>query len=478
MATPNARLAAVLAAIAVATASMTVCADQLDEFNAELARINLPLAGSADLNAIFMGKSYLTFSVKNPDGTATDYTLTDKKSVNRVFKAMKANSGFDSVYSSANGNSLLRTAVFSDTGLCSGPAGQYSVSNWTDGLNCLGLSQAHESAAILAASQETITTSALQFNRPTTQFANAMRFMRTMRQARPNSLSGGSSGADQYQLYGDIGLYFSAGGSFGNIDSLPGYTGFRLNRSTVSAGLDYRLSDTINAGILFSYVNSAASLYNNGGNNDDNIFRVAPYVSITPFDNAFIDVSAGYGYYQTAVNRNCDTCVSMLHGNYNSNEGFGSLNMGYAYSLSGITATGYGQVAMIGIATGSYRETGLDAAVHGASINSNGAISVTTTLGAELSYAWNTPYGVVVPRIFGEWLHEYKNNHRAIAGQFQNGAIPFAIQTASPERNWANLGAGAQMVLPNSLSVFVSYHSLIMTGAENTTFEGGVRWEF
>ncbi|MDV3240840.1 MAG: hypothetical protein LOY00_03510 [Methylocaldum sp.] len=50
--------------------------------------------------------------------------------------------------------------------------------------------------------------------------------------------------------------------------------------------------------------------------------------------------------------------------------------------------------------------------------------------------------------------------------------------TPDPIRNWANVGFGAQFVMPNSVSAFVNYTSLIISGATNHTLEGGVRWDF
>lgn len=155
--------------------------------------------------------------------------------------------------------------------------------------------------------------------------------------------------------------------------------------------------------------------------------------------------------------------------------------MGYAYNMGGgWTLTGYGQGSAIGMYIDGYNETGISAATDGIKVANNNALSVATTLGSELSFTWSTPYGVLVPRVFGEWLHEYKDNSRAISYQFQGVGVasPLGIQTASPIRNWANVGLGTQMIFQNSISAFVNYQSLVMTGATNHMIEGGIRMEF
>jgi len=84
----------------------------------------------------------------------------------------------------------------------------------------------------------------------------------------------------------------------------------------------------------------------------------------------------------------------------------------------------------------------------------------------------------VVPCVFGEWVHEHENSARIMRVDFQGTGIPSIFTTPSPERDWANLWLGVQMVLPQQVSLFVNYQSLLISGATNHTLEGGVRLEF
>jgi outer membrane autotransporter protein len=470
-----------IACIMLSCIGTSLCANQLDELNAELARIGLPLAGSADLNAVLLSKDYLTFIVNRPDSTQAQYTITDASSLNRVFNAMKANDGFDSISSRIDGATLIRTAPFSNNGVCAGPSGEHAVSTWAGALECLGLTQAFDSAAALSTLAATETVD-FTLNRPTTEVGNMLRLVRGLRASAGSKgasglSTGGSAGSDQYHLYGNLGVYLTAGGSFGKLDERRGYTGYDSDQGTISAGLDYRLSDRVSAGVILSYVDSSLHLSRGMGNSSSDVFRIAPYATIAPLPDAYIDVSAGYGYRQASVNRRCSGCADLLHGDYRSHEGFGSINLGYSRSMGALSATGYGRADVIGIVSNGYDESGSDATSQGVRVGSNRAVSVTTTLGAEVSYAWSTPHGVVVPRLFGEWVHEYQNDSRAITGTLQSGAIPFVIQTASPIRDWGNLGAGVQMVLPNSLALYANYEGLVMRGAKNHTLGVGVRWE-
>lgn len=465
-------------ALALIAGTSPAQADTLGDLNTQLARVGLPAAGSADMNAMMLAHDQLTFSIKGFDGVTRDFTITDNKSEKRAYRALQASNGYTSIHSRINGNTLTRSGSFPSLGTCSGPNTHHTVSDWPGSLNCLGVGGAYSTAASFGATTQ-IPLLEFQYNRPTTEFATTMNFMRTMRQSHNSSKpTGGSSGADQYHLDGDLGLFISAGGSFGSLDGTPGQVGSDVYRRSTSIAADYRISDSLTAGFIFNYVSSSVNFYNSTGSTYSDIFRFAPYLSYIPFENAFIDFSAGYGRQETGTYRYCPTCIGQLHGDFGSNEGFGSLNFGYVHNIGGVSLTGYGQTSIIGLDIGGYRETGPSAATNGVIVGKNGALSVTTTLGTELSYAWSTSHGVVVPRVFGEWVHEYENMSRGISLQLQNGGLGSAIQSRGLARDWGNLGAGAQFLFPNSISAFVNYQSLVMTGASNHTIEGGVKLSF
>jgi hypothetical protein len=365
------------------------------------------------------------------------------------------------------------------------------VTSWSGAIDCMGFGSSLKGVDGLNTIAQ-IKTSNFLFNRPTTEFANNIQFMRSMRRFGANGTlnnqpktKGGSAGADQYsKINEDLGLLFSAGGSFGSNDPTTGTTGYSLYRRTATVGMDYRFTDTLNGGLLFNYLSSSNQLNGSAGSFYSDIFRFAPYFSITPFDNAYIDVSVGYGYFNNSTSTSSISIInnSSLQGNFNSHEGYGSVNFGYSYPIGAWTLTGYGQGSAIGIYNNGYTVNGgTTAALSSVQVQGSSALSVATTLGSELNYAWSTPYGVVIPRLFAEWVHEYKNDSQLIASQFLgSGTIPFTAfaNTGSPVRNWGNVGLGSQMQFKNALSAYINFHSLVMNGANNYTIDGGVKFAF
>jgi len=393
----------------------------------------------------------------------------------------------------SNINHALLTVEDGQTVCIASETSRTVVKTWTGALGCLGIGSSLQMVDALTTIAD-IKTANFLFNRPTTEFQHDIQFMRAKRGSdgngtlnlQPNA-TGGSSGADQYsKINEDLGLLFSAGGSFGTSDATPGTTGFSLYRRTVTVGMDYRFTDNLNTGFLFNYLSSSNQLNASAGSFYSDIFRFAPYLSITPFDNAYIDVSVGYGYHDNTTTTVSNIQGNALQGSFNSHEGFGSINFGYAYPMGAWTLTGYGQGSAIGMYFDSYTDAATNAALgslgglSAVRIQGSSALSVATTLGTELNYVWSTSYGVIIPRIFAEWVHEYKNNSQLIGSQFLGTGLlqPTLTKTGDPVRNWGNVGLGTQMQFQNALSAYLNFHSLVMDGANNYTIAGGVKWAF
>jgi len=431
--------------------------------------------------------------------STTVYSITNRASFNQLRNALKSSSSFQSdatgnftsvstsssltrIFSTLTGNSL---DTVDGVPVCNqAGGGTQTLSSWAQTITCMGLGQSEEQVRTLSTLNQ-ITLANFVFNRPTSDLVQNIRQMSRLRESQAGapssgpSVTGGSSGADQYnKINEDLGLYFGAGGSFGSVDRTAGGLGYSLYRRTATVGLDYRFSDQFDAGFLFNYLSSSSELNRASGSFYSDIYRFAPYASFTPIDNMFVDVSVGYGLHDNATRRNSIIAGNALQGAFQAHEGYGTVNIGYSYAMQGWTLTGYGQGSAIGMYLNRYTEKGQTAAIDGVKVPSNYALSVTTTLGAELNYAWSTAYGVLLPRVFAEWVHEYKNNGQLVAAQFVGSGLPALSRSGDPLRNWGNVGLGAQLQMPNALAGFVNFRSLVADGLNNFTIDGGVRWSF
>jgi outer membrane autotransporter protein len=107
--------------------------------------------------------------------------------------------------------------------------------------------------------------------------------------------------------------------------------------------------------------------------------------------------------------------------------------------------------------------------------------SLTSVLGLYSSVAISTGFGVVIPQVTAEYLHEFENDQKSYGFRFAqdaNGVI-FRYQLDPPDRDYFNVGAGVALVLPNGLAPFANYRELLgYQHQKNHTVTAGIRFSF
>lgn len=383
-----------------------------------------------------------------------------------------ASGNYFDVFTSANGVSFT---CFSSNGQVLGtdPSSCYAI---TPGITPGSIIQAAATDKENLNALNAATTINLQLNRSTTQISNALQSMRSLRDHPKPEKKGNGAGDNAYELIGDLGLYVNAGGSFGKVDSRTNFSGYDVYTRNFNSGVDYKINDLLVTGMLFGYTSSAVDVANAGGHFNADTFRFSPFVSLSPTENTYIDIAAGYASHDNTSKRNCLLCASSANASFSTDEYNILTGLGYTHNFGAWSLRGFGQASTIYMDIGGYTENGAST-IGMLSVPSQYVLSITSTFGAELSYAWSLPYGVLVPRVSAEWVREYANSQRAINAQLLSGGMT-TIQTAAVQQDWGNASAGLQMVLPNGLSALLNFQSLIMSGATNYTLEGGVRLEF
>jgi uncharacterized protein YhjY with autotransporter beta-barrel domain len=106
--------------------------------------------------------------------------------------------------------------------------------------------------------------------------------------------------------------------------------------------------------------------------------------------------------------------------------------------------------------------------------------SFQSVLGVQAIAPLSWRYGVLVPQINADYIHEFANSQRLINVKFaqdnRNPALGntgefgsfssqtptrFTFQNDGPDRNWFNLGAGLVAVLPNGYQPFVNFRAMV-----------------
>jgi hypothetical protein len=372
--------------------------------------------------------------------------------------------------------------------------------------NFLQMQQLSSQAAIQS---ETLSiTSPYQFIRSVNQQAQKLRDCQSSdkqqdgaknRRTECNDTSGGGSSADAYGFIGPFGVSISGGGGFGDRDSAVGQTGFKIDTRQANLIIDYPFTRGLIGGFAFNYVSADRTLGLDSGTLNSDSYRFAPFLSYMPTPNSYITAMGGYARVDFDSTRKVSPFTGSFgshtltdaNASYGANEFFASLGAGYTWRMDAWSLRGYGRGDYNHLSIGSFQESGgvdsLDGISYANNVNGQSILSATSTLGAELSYAFstNTLAAVVIPRLHAEWVHEFKNSGRQSQTTYNAtdiiGPVSPQLQSiavAGTERNWANLGFGLQMLFPHAIVGYLNYDTLFIENASNQTVSGGIRVNF
>jgi outer membrane autotransporter protein len=298
--------------------------------------------------------------------------------------------------------------------------------------------------------------------------------LRTAREAEgeQGGTGGGASSDTVVDLGGGFGVFFSAGYESLNKNNNRFEDGYDSDIVNTTAGVDYKISDWLVAGVAFNYSNFDGS-YDNGGGFDTNSYGGLFYASVLPTERSFVDVTLGYARQDYDQKQNVSwndefgrTFAGRVKGDYDGNEFSAGFLSGYDFPIDNFTIGPRLGVNWIRVDQDGYDEkgsTGLELAV-----NSNTQTSVQSSLGFLATAAFSTDFGVLVPQFGASWIHEYAEVHRNVKAHFVQDNRPdpttFTYKREKPVRDWGDLSLGVSAVLPNGLQPFANFGTMVGNG--------------
>lgn len=251
--------------------------------------------------------------------------------------------------------------------------------------------------------------------------------------------------------------------------------GFNSDRAGITVGLDSPMDWGVIGGAL-NYNHTWGDFDHNGGDFDQDSFGGLLYGSYYPSDSSFIDgviglAGKGYTLERSAV---VDGRIrGRTRGDTIGFEFQSSLSGGYDFSFDNFTIGPRVGIHYLRTELSDFTETGSVLALH---YDDQVEDSLTSTAGFQGSLAISTSFGVVVPEVNAEYVHEFLNDRRTIHAT-TNG-FAFSFVTDPPDRNYFNVGAGVVFVLPDGISPFLSYSAEVANRFEEVhTVTAGVRVE-
>lgn len=299
----------------------------------------------------------------------------------------------------------------------------------------------------------------------------------------PGYATGGGASSDQDSPFDRFGAFANGNFSVGDKDPTKTELGFDFDSQGMTAGIDYRFSDSFVLGTAFGYNGAGSDFDQSRGSLGIDGYSFSIY-STYYLQDFYVDgiFSGGWNDYDTRRQVNLGSNQQTARGFTSGNEYSANLTAGYDFHYQGLTAGPYGRVSYQNIEIDGYQEKA-DAPGAGnlLTYGSQSADSLRTALGGQMAYALSTSFGVLTPTVRAEWLHEFNDDSRLI--NYQLASAPntagFTLSTDSPDRDFFNLGAGLAATFAHGASAFMFYEALL--GRENMTqhsISAGVRVEF
>lgn len=311
---------------------------------------------------------------------------------------------------------------------------------------------------------------------------------------------GGAAGADE--IFGRLGFFINGSYSWQDHNENSFEPGFEFEERKIMTGVDYRLTDDMILGVSAGWVDSDTDIDSNAGNIETVGYNIALYGSYYPTEELYVDFIGGYGGKEHDIHRNIQysipgagpagTVNNRANSDPDSDNYFATVGTGYQLNMAqfgvpSLIVTPMLRFDYVRLELDSYTEKMSDAntTTPGSSWNlrvtGEEFDSLTSNLGVQADYAWSQSWGVVMPFVSGEWVHQYKDSSETINARFVNditGLGVFSVKTNSPDRNWFNFRIGASAQFAHGIAAFVNFEKIFgLTNVNADTLYVGLRME-
>jgi uncharacterized protein YhjY with autotransporter beta-barrel domain len=315
---------------------------------------------------------------------------------------------------------------------------------------------------------------------------------------------GGAGDGDSPSNLSRWGFFINGRLRNGSEDTTADETGFDFRSSGVTAGVDYRINDHFVVGLAAGHSNGNTKFVDGSGRLDSRSNSGSLYGSYYN-DAIYVDVIGTFGHISYDAKRtttyavdptttggatNCTagTCTIDTEGTTGARQlAFGG-SAGYNFYFGGLTLgpdadINYTRVDVNGFTENDPLQTGM-----ALSYGDQEGESLLLKAGGHFSYAISTPIAVILPQVRAHYVHEFKNDQRALTVHYVddptvtsvNGPVSnFSVFTDKPDRGYFDWSAGMTAQFAFGLAAFVDY-SALAGYTQLTTHEltFGVRFQY
>lgn len=266
------------------------------------------------------------------------------------------------------------------------------------------------------------------------------------------------------------GLWVRGNYSSGEKELTAASPSFDADQFAVMGGLDYRLSEKTVIGGSLAYGNSSVDFNPAGqGALDTTSWALSAYGSLYAAKNFYFDAIFNVADSDYDAERNI-TYVDgegLVNEDARGNTGgmtlSGGVSGGYDFLVGGVTLSPNLGVFYIDATIDSFAEGG--AGGLNLIYDEQNFKSLTANLGLRATYAWNLPWGVLLPHVRVDYVREFENDVDVFGVRFAadpnaNSAPPILVETENPDTSYWRLAGGLSAQFKFGFSGYVEYQRL------------------
>ena len=289
---------------------------------------------------------------------------------------------------------------------------------------------------------------------------------------------------------------FFAAGTLGRGSADPGHVlpGYNFDTTGLTAGIDYRYSDSFIFGATAGYARFNSTLDGGNGHMNTRGWSLSAYSTLFHQDSWYVDGVLTWGHNRYDITRRIlytlttptgtTTTDTRANANASGSNLAGTLTIGRDFQKGPWSIGPYFRGNLARLSFDDYRETlpaGTAGSGLGLLVKSRDVQSASSVLGGKFTYASSQSWGVLLPHIQVEWEHEFKSDPYRLEAQFLNDptATPILVTGDAIDSDFFRLGFGLSFIFTGGKSGFVYYEKTLgRQGITQDNLALGIRLEF
>lgn len=305
-------------------------------------------------------------------------------------------------------------------------------------------------------------------------------------------VTGGAASSDATLFDNErFGLFVNGNIGWGERDGTVKEDGYDFDTYSITAGLDYRFTDGLIAGIGLGYNNSNTNIDHSGGSLDSDGYTLSLYGTFYQGRSFYLDGIISYGNNSYDQERNirygigAETVNQTASSDYDGDFWSGSIGAGYDISSGASTFGPVVRLDYMSASVDGYSEAMSDPNTSGGGwavkMENFDQDSLTSYLGAKYAFAVSTKTGVLVPQLDLGWVHDFNDDGLGVSGSFvqdPDGGM-FLIQGDKPDSDYYVAAFGLSAQFAGGVAAYLQYNKIFgYKDLDVDNISAGVRLSF